>query len=139
MEKDLQQDELDELISSVLLHSTKTRSFLKRLRAKKPEQWQRAYGNISNAYFLLAPRQETVTRFLIGVFDPDIEDSWPWHFDYQNGVYLSLNYRQCKRHKAAEFDSAAGAREFFHAWGGKKNLKMELIEVQLVRLVEPYE
>lgn len=138
MEGHLQQDELDELISSVLLHSTKTRSFLKRLRAKKPEQWQRAYGNISSAYFLLAPRQETITRFLIGVFDPDADDSWPWHFDYENGIYLSVNYRLCKRAKAAEFQTATAAREFFHLWKGKKNLKMDLIEVQQVRTVEPY-
>lgn len=66
--------------------------------------------------------------YKIGVFDPSVDMSWPWHFHYENGVYLSEKKRLCKEGKAARFDSPTEAREFFHAWSGNKKYKMELIE-----------
>ncbi len=138
MVEKMDQKALDDLLCGVLLNSSKTQAFLKRLRSSQPEKWQRVFGNISLAYHLLAPRQCQVTVFLIGVFDPLINESWPWHCHYEHGIYLSEKYRQCKRWKAAEFETAKEAREFFHNWKGKKHLKMELIEVQQTKTIESY-
>ncbi len=128
-----------DLLCSVLLHSAKTQKFLKRLKKEQPDKWQRVYGNISMAYHLLAPRQVKVKKYLIGVFDPDVDFSWPWpwHCHYEDGIYLRGKHRLCKRGKAVLCESAEAAREFFHQWKGKKSYKMELIEVETIKWVEP--
>ena len=132
----MNQKELDDLLCSVLLHSSKTQAFLKRLRQSHPDKWQRVFGNVSMAHHMLAPRQIRKSIFLIGVFDPTVDDNWPWHFHYEHGMYLSVKHRQCKIRKAAEFTSAAEARNFFHNWQGKRHLKMELIEIQRTLTVD---
>lgn len=134
----MDQKELDDLLCEVLLHSSKTQAFLKRLRKSQPTKWQRVFANVSLAYHMLAPRQVKVPVFLIGVFDPDFDENWPWHSHYEDGIYLSENYRRCKRWKAAEFSTADEARAFFHGWKGKRHLKMELIEVQQTKTIESY-
>lgn len=136
MAEKMDQKDLDDLLSGVLLNSSKTQAFLKRLRASQPSNWQRVFGNVSMAHHLLAPRQCKVSVFLIGVFDPNIDENWPWHCHYENGIFLSENFRQCKRWKAAEFATANEAREFFHNWKGKRHFKMELIEVQRTKTIE---
>jgi hypothetical protein len=130
------QKELDDLMIGVLLHSSKTQAFLKRLRASHPDKWQRVYGNVSLAHHILAPKYVQVSKFIIGIYDPNIDEKWPWHCHYEHGTYLSQKYRICKRWTAAEFSTASDAREFFHNWKGKRNLKMELIEVQHTQKIE---
>jgi hypothetical protein len=66
--------------------------------------------------------------YMIGVFDPNVDNSWPWHFHYENGVFLSEKKRLCKDGKAAKFENQDEAREFFHSWSGNSKYKMELIE-----------
>lgn len=134
----MKQKELDELLCEVLLHSSKTTAFLKRLRASQPDKWQRVFGNVSMAYHMLAPREVKVPVFSIGVFDPTEDDRWPWRCDYEDGVYLSEKFRLCKRWKAARFSTELEAREFFHRWNGKRTLKMEVIEFSENKILESY-
>ncbi|NQY63543.1 MAG: hypothetical protein HRT38_07365 [Alteromonadaceae bacterium] len=68
--------------------------------------------------------------FQIGLFDPLFDDVWPWHFHYENGVYLSKKYRKCGWNSSAEFESPKDAREFYHNWKHREKFKMELIEVK---------
>ena len=68
--------------------------------------------------------------FQIGVYDPNQYNSWPWHFHYENGKYLSTKKRVCGWSKPAEFDTQEEAREFFHAWKQKTKYKMEIIEIK---------
>lgn len=72
--------------------------------------------------------EEYRSFFNIGLYDLAVDDSWPWHCHYEDGVYLSSKKRCCKRGKAAEFDTPEQAREFFHNWSGNRKWKMELIE-----------
>ncbi len=68
--------------------------------------------------------------FQIGIFDPMEDVSWPWHFEYERGVYLSLNYRKCGWNKSVEFETPDEARDFYHRWKHSGRYKMELIEVK---------
>lgn len=128
-----------EILCGVLLHQAKTRTFLKRLKKEQPNNWQRVYGNIRMAYDLLAPKRVTRTQFQIGVFDPKLDGCWPWHSHYEHGIYLSSNQRLCKWKKAARFDSPETAREFFHEWSGKGDLKIEIIPIETTQWLEPHE
>lgn len=68
--------------------------------------------------------------YQIGIFDPSEYESWPWHFHYENGRYLSSKHRECGANLAAEFDSQEKARAFFGEWIHKERYKFELIEVK---------
>lgn len=127
----------EEIIDKVLLHAGSTRAYLKRLKARDPKRWRSAYLNMIYAFESLKPQKITVTKYLIGVFDPEVDESWPWHCHYEHGIYLSAKSRLCKISKAAEFNSADEARMFFHKWKGKGRNKMEVIEVQHHEFVEP--
>lgn len=120
----------DETIYKVLLHAGSTRAYLKRLKERDPKRWRNAYINMLVAFENLKPKQVIITKHLIGVFDPEIDESWPWHCHYEHGQYLSSKKRLCKIGKAAQFDSADEARLFFHHWKSKGTLKMEVIEVK---------
>lgn len=63
----------------------------------------------------------------IGVYDPTIDDFWPGEMHYDDGVYLSENYRLCKMLKAAKFESEQSAREFFSKWKHKSKYRMHLV------------
>ncbi len=118
----------DEEILNILLHKSKTRSFLSRVKKVHPDKWLRIKGNILMATEELRDRKEQKTLFRIGIFDPTVDIRWSWHCHYHDGIYLSENKRPCKHAKAAQFDSAEQARLFFHTWNGNKKYKMELIE-----------
>lgn len=126
----------DDVLNSVLLHSTRTLAYLKRLKKNEPEKWQRVFGNIATAYHILKPKEITVSTYLIGVYDPGQNERWPWHCHYDDGQYLSNKYRLCGFERAAVFTSADSARLFFHNWKNKGNLKMELIERQRIEKVD---
>lgn len=64
----------------------------------------------------------------IGIYDPSIDDNWPWHFHYENGVYLSNKYRKCSWNRAVSFVCPKEARGFYSQWKHCTNYKMELIE-----------
>lgn len=68
--------------------------------------------------------------FLIGVYDPNIDDAWPWHCHYESGRYLSAKKRVCSRNSSAEFESPEEARLFYHSWKHSDKYKMEVIEVK---------
>lgn len=68
--------------------------------------------------------------FQIGIYDPKKYDSWPWHFYYEKGKYLSAKKRVCGWSKPAEFGTQEEARNFFHTWKHKAKYKMEIIEVK---------
>lgn len=118
----------DESILKLLLNQSKTTAFLKRAKLTHPDKWRRVYGNVARAYEMLKDHLVQRSVFSIGVFDPNKHDDWPWHYHYDDGVYLSANNRLCKLKKAAEFDDIEKARQFFHAWGGSNKYKMEIIE-----------
>lgn len=79
------------------------------------------------------------TFFHIGIYKPEwSSDGWPWHFYYEDGVYLSAKKRACGINKVGEFDTKQEAREFFHDWSGNKAYRMELIEVRrFVTVIDP--
>lgn len=74
--------------------------------------------------------------YLIGVYDPNFDDSWPWHYQYEYGRYLSIKHRICGRERAAEFPSEEEARAFYYQWKHYQKYKFELIPVQF-RATEP--
>lgn len=78
-----------------------------------------------------------VSRFTIGIFNPAACDRWPWHFHYDDGLYLSEKQRPCGMSKAAVFDTADAARQAFHAWKGNHKWKMEIIEYKERTYVSP--
>ena len=120
----------DNILEEVLLNSASTRAFLKRMKTKHPNKWQRIKGNILSAYHDLEPKRVLVKKIQIGVFDPLQNDNWPWHYHYEDGRYLSGKKRVCGLSKAAEFSSKEEARMFFHQWKGNQKYKMELIETE---------
>lgn len=67
--------------------------------------------------------------YMIGIYDPKVDNSWPWHFHYERGVYLSDKKRRCGDSKAAKFKSKPEAEQFYSSWNGSKKFDMELIEV----------
>jgi hypothetical protein len=68
--------------------------------------------------------------YLIGVYDPALNESWPWHCDYEYGRYLSAKHRICGRERAAEFPTEKAARDFYAEWMHYRKYKFELIPVQ---------
>ncbi|OAH97225.1 hypothetical protein A1353_23325 [Methylomonas methanica] len=68
--------------------------------------------------------------YLIGVYDPANDDTWPWHFQYEYGQYLSAKHRVCGRARAAEFATEKEARDFYFLWKHARAFKFELIPVQ---------
>jgi hypothetical protein len=68
--------------------------------------------------------------YLIGVYDPNFDDSWPWHCHYEHGRYLSTKHRICGRERAAEFSTEQEARDFYYQWKPSRKYKFELISVQ---------
>jgi len=68
--------------------------------------------------------------YLIGVYDPNFDDTWPWHCQYEYGRYLSEKHRICGRARAAEFPTEKEARDFYSQWKNYQNYKFELIPVQ---------
>tara|TARA_Y100001937_G_C7136776_1_gene340456 strand:+ start:3645 stop:4049 length:405 start_codon:yes stop_codon:yes gene_type:complete len=128
--------DLDADLAAVLLNSNRTLAFLRRLKKAEPEKWQRVVGNVTIAYHVLKPKDVMVSSFLIGVYDPTLDDKWPWHCHYEDGQYLSDKKRLCGFGRAAEFSSAEDARQFFHTWKNKQHFKMELIERQRLEKVE---
>lgn len=67
--------------------------------------------------------------FNIGVYDPAVDEIWPWSFHVPEGVFLSINHRLCKINKAAEFHTEKAAREFFHGWKKSNKYKFELVGI----------
>lgn len=72
--------------------------------------------------------------FVIGVFDPRLDESWPWHFHYEDGCYLSPKKRQCNMQRQAVFSSEAKALEFWRAYRNPKKLSFEILEFRTSRL-----
>jgi hypothetical protein len=70
------------------------------------------------------------TFYLIGVYDPNLNGSWPWHFYYENGQYLSEKHRICGWYRAAKFETEKEAREFYFKWKRYNEFKFELIPEQ---------
>ncbi|WP_020562997.1 hypothetical protein [Methylosarcina fibrata] len=68
--------------------------------------------------------------YIIGVYDPAYDDSWPWHCQYEYGRYLSAKHRICGRERAAEFSTEKEARDFYYQWKHARKFKFELIPVQ---------
>jgi len=70
--------------------------------------------------------------YLIGVYDPTADDSWPWpwHCHYEDGRYLSAKHRVCGKGRAAEFASEDEARAFYFNWTHSLKYKFELIPVR---------
>ena len=68
--------------------------------------------------------------YLIGVYDPNFDDSWPWHCHYEHGRYLSTKHRICGRERSAEFSTEKEARDFYYQWKHCQKYKFELIPVQ---------
>ena len=68
--------------------------------------------------------------YIIGVYDPGNDDSWPWHCQYEYGRYLSAKHRICGRERAAEFSTEEEARDFYYQWKQARKFKFELIPVQ---------
>lgn len=66
--------------------------------------------------------------FNIGLFDPNIDDCWPWEYHCDEGQYLSEKKRLCGWSKAAVFDSIDEARTFFTEWKGSQKWKMHIVE-----------
>ncbi len=129
MSKSEHKDKFEDL-TKILFNASSTRAYLKWLKKKHPNSWQRAFGNVNAAHLDLAPKRELVSTYYIGVFDPDRDQSWPWHFYNENGTYLSGKMRLCKLPQAKKFSNADDARQFFHDWKNKKHYKMELVEFQ---------
>lgn len=78
------------------------------------------------------------THYHIGIYDPAIDDSWPWHFHYERGRYLSAKHRICSINSAKSFPSKSEARAFYAAWKHYASYKFELIPVMhLVTVPEP--
>lgn len=118
----------DDDILAILFNKSKTKAFLSRAKVTHPDKWGRIFGNMRMAYEELSEHQVHKSFFTIGVYDPNQNDSWPWHFHYSEGIYLSQKWRLCKIQKAIEFDDVESAREHFHQWSGSSKYKMEIIE-----------
>lgn len=118
----------EEQLLHILFHSKKTETWLRSVKAKHPDKWQRIYGNIKKAYEVLKEHRIQKSFFNIGIYEQADDENWPWHNDYYNGLYLSDKKRPCKQQKAAEFDTPEQARQFFDSWRGKSKYKMEVIE-----------
>jgi hypothetical protein len=69
--------------------------------------------------------------YLIGVYDPALDESWPWHCHYEHGRYLSMKRRVCGQERAAQFSTEHEARGFFFSWKHWRKHKFELIPVQM--------
>jgi hypothetical protein len=69
-------------------------------------------------------------HYMIGVYDPKHDNSWPWHCQYEYGQYLSLKHRICGQARAAEFSTEKEARDFYYRWKHARKFKFELISVQ---------
>ncbi len=72
--------------------------------------------------------QQQKSVFTIGIYDPKVDDGWPWHYQYEHGDYLSPKHRKCGMERAAEFDTEDDARAFYFDWKHYKSFKFELIE-----------
>lgn len=68
--------------------------------------------------------------YLIGVYDPNHYDEWPYYF-YDDGVYITKKGRIGLVARAQEFDSIEKANEFLEQWGYKKK---DLFKYEYVRL-----
>lgn len=66
--------------------------------------------------------------FMVGVYDGNQNDQWPWHCHYDEGVYLSTKKRRCTQRSAAEFDCIEDARAHYHSWKNRDKYKLEIIE-----------
>ena len=64
--------------------------------------------------------------YRIGVYDPEIFESWPYGDFCDDMVYLSAKKRLCKEGKAIEFECKTKAREFYAEWMHRNKYKMEL-------------
>lgn len=65
--------------------------------------------------------------FVIGVYDPSLDDAWPWHFHYEHGCYLSAKKRVCNCTRYAVFSSADLALDFWTGYANPKDLAFEII------------
>lgn len=72
--------------------------------------------------------------YQIGIFDATLYPTWPWHSEYEHGMYLSAKKRVCSWKSPAEFETPKDARIFFRHWKQSTKYQMELIEVK--RLVD---
>lgn len=125
----MDQSQIDQTLSDVLLHASKTKAYLKRLKASDPEKWRRVYRNVASAYEELNELPQATKYYYVGIYDPKVSHSWPWEFHLDKGVYISPNYRKCRWKSAAKFNTANEARLFFHQWKNKQGFKMKLLEV----------
>lgn len=67
------------------------------------------------------------SRFIVGVYDSNIDDSWPY-FHPDEGVYLSKGKRLCSQNSAVEFDTPEQAREFFGCWKHASKYCLHVLE-----------
>lgn len=67
------------------------------------------------------------SRFLAGVYKPDEHSAWP-HFHMDEGTYLSKKKRVCSHQKAAEFETATEARDFYASWNLAAKYRLHVVE-----------
>lgn len=65
--------------------------------------------------------------FVIGVYDPSLDDAWPWHFHYENGRYLSAKKRVCNWDRYAVFSSEDLALDFWTRYSNSNDLAFEIM------------
>lgn len=120
----------------VLLHKTKTKSLIKRLKKQNPKSWQRVYGNVRAAYEELREERVHKTLYKLFLFPQLSSDSWSLNRHYDQCMYLSPNFRLCKLEKAANFSTKEEALSHFEQWSKNKNYRVEVIETKSLVSIE---
>jgi hypothetical protein len=118
----------NEKLLEILLNKPQTRAFLSKIKKNNPKQFLKVFVNVNEAFQEIKERYIEKSYFLIGVFDPKLNDKYPWHSRDEGGLYLSEKHRVCKWRKAAEFETPKEAREHFAIWKNCSKYRMELIE-----------
>jgi hypothetical protein len=67
------------------------------------------------------------SRFVVGVYDPNFYDSWPYFFSHE-GIFLSKNKRLCSWKSAIEFDQPQQARDFYSSWKHASSYRLKVVE-----------
>jgi hypothetical protein len=79
---------------------------------------------LSEVFMPLALR----SRFLVGIYDPNYYDSWPYFHAFDEGIFLSKNKRFCKFNSAINFDLPEQARAFYSSWKRSSLYRLHVFE-----------
>jgi cysteinyl-tRNA synthetase len=121
----------NEKLLEILLNKPQTRAFLKKIKKIKknnPKQLSKVFVNVNEVFQEIKDLYIEKSYFQIVIFDPKINDKYPWHSRDEDGLYLSAKHRVCKWRKAAEFETPKEARKHFAIWKNCSKYRMELIE-----------